>query len=394
VQAGNVRVETYATEGVERSFPTGAIQVVPPPETPGLPARAPHLIVPSQPSPVQTQVNVGEAAARAIEYYTQRFGPYPYSRLALTQMPGIESQGWPSLVFLSSYAFLNNEERAQLNFSPDRILLQQIIPAHETAHQWWGDLVTWSSYRDQWLSEGLAHYSALMMLEEKNPRGFREIMDKYRRDLIQQNKDGMSPAEAGPVTLGTRLLSSRLPEGYDAITYGRGTWLFHMLRTMLKDAAAESARPGHPRSQLDEPFVVALRKIRQRYEGKSISTREMLDVFAEDLPPSLRYEGKDSLDWFMNGWINGTSLPKLELKSVKFAPKGSGVVVSGTILQKDTPQDLITSVPVYGVLLGKQPILLGRVFADGEESSFHLSAPAGTHKILLDPYETILTAPK
>jgi hypothetical protein len=298
------------------------------------------------------------------------------------------------LVFLSSYAFLNNEERAQLNFSPDRILLQQIIPAHETAHQWWGDLVTWSTYRDQWISEGLAHYCALMMLEEKNPRGFREVMDSYRRDLLEKNQDGVSPAEVGPVTLGTRLLSSRLPQGYEAITYGRGTWLFHMLRSMLRDAAAESAHKGHAGDTSDEPFVAALKKIRQRYEGKSVSTREMMDVFAEDLPPSLRYEGKRSLDWFLDGWINGTSLPRLELKSIKLAPKGSGLLVTGTILQKDAPQDLVTSVPVYGVTVGRQPVLLGRVFADGEETSFHLSAPAGTHKVLLDPNETILTAPR
>lgn len=393
VQAGNVRVETYATQGVERNFPTANIQVIPP-VTSQLPTHAATVVVPTRPSPIQNQMSVGESAAQAIQYYSQRFGPYPYSRLALTQMPGPESQGWPSLVFLSSYAFLSNEERAQLNFSPDRILVQQTIPAHETAHQWWGDLVTWSSYRDQWISEGLAHYCALMMLEEKNPRSFREVMDRYRRDLLEKNKDGMSPAEAGPVTLGTRLLSSRLPQGYEAITYGRGTWLFHMLRSMLKDAAAEGAGKGHDHTESEEPFVAGLRKIRQRYQGKSISTREMLDVFAEQLPASLRYEGKDSLDWFLNGWINGTSLPKLELRSVKFGTKGSGLVVSGTILQKDAPQDLVTSVPIYGVVTGKQPVLLGRVFADGEESSFHLSAPAGTHKILLDPNDTILTAPK
>ena len=138
----------------------------------------------------------------------------------------------------------------------------------------------------------------------------------------------------------------------------------------------------------------ALREIRKRYEGKSISTREMLSVFAEDLPPSLRYEGKNSLDWFLEGWINGRSLPKLELRSVKLTPRGSGIVASGTILQKDAPQDLVTSVPLYAVLGNKTPVLLGRVFADGEESTFHLNAPAGTHKIVLDPYDTVLTSPK
>lgn len=391
--AGSVTVETYATPGVERDFPSAQITVIEP--DPSKPvSRRLQVVIPARPSPVQNEVTVGEAAAKAIQYYAERFGPYPYSRLVLTQMPGRDSQGWPGLVFLSSYAFLNREEREQLHFEPYRSVLQETIPAHETAHQWWGDLITWSSYRDQWFSEGLANYCALMMVQEKDPGGFRQIMEKYRRDLVEKNKDGMSAGEAGPVTLGTRLLSSRLPEGYEAISYGRGTWLFHMLRTMLKDAAApEGVRRGQGSSP-DEPFVRALRKLRQRYEGRSISTREILDVFAEDLPPALRYEGKSSLDWFLNGWINGTSLPKLELKAVKFTPKGAGSVVSGTILQKDAAQDLVTSVPVYAAIAGKQPVLLGRVFADGEETSFHLAAPAGTHKILLDPNETILTSPK
>ena len=103
----------------------------------------------------------------------------------------------------------------------------------------------------------------------------------------------------------------------------------------------------------------ALRKVRQRYEGRAISTDELVGVFAEELPLSLRYEGKKSLDWFLDGWINGTSLPKLELKGVKFTPKGTGLVVSGTILQEEAPADLVTSVPVYAVMAGKQPVLLG-----------------------------------
>ena len=392
-KAGDVIVETYATKGVERDFPTPRTQVIEPnPSDPS--ARVTEVIVPNNPSPAQNEQTVADAAARAIQYYAERFGPYPYSRLALTQMPGRDSQGWPGLVFLSSYAFLDQEQREQLHFEPYRILLQQSIPAHEAAHQWWGDLVSWSSYRDQWFSEGLANYCALMMLQERDPAGFRQVMEKYRQDLMVKNKDGVSPMEAGPVTLGMRLLSSRFPEGYEAILYGRGTWLFYMLRSMMKDAAAQEVGHKPQVGSTDEPFVRALRKVRQRYEGRAISTKELVAVFAEELPPSLRYEGKKSLDWFLEGWINGTSLPKLELKAVKFTPKGTGSVVSGTILQKDAPEDLVTSVPVYAVMAGKQTVLLGRVFADGEESSFHLPAPAGAHKIVLDPNETILTRPK
>jgi hypothetical protein len=47
-------------------------------------------------------------------------------------------------------------------------------------------------------------------------------------------------------------------------------------------------------------------------------------------------------------------------------------------------------VPVYAVVAGRSTFL-GRVFADGPETTFHLSAPAGSRKVVLDPYHTLLT---
>jgi hypothetical protein len=394
-QAGNVTVESYAAPGVEKEFPKAPVRIIEPDPavSPAL-KRPQEIMVPVPPSPARNALHVAEATAQALQYYSRRFGPFPYSHLALTQIPGPESQGWPGLVFLSSYAFLSEQERADLHMDFSRSILAQQVPAHEAAHQWWGDLIIWESYRDQWISEGLANYSSLMMLQEKNPAAFHQIMERYRQELVE-NKDGELPKDAGPVTLGVRLLSSRAPEGYAAISYGRGTWLFHMLRSMLLDVAAQGAGGGkHGRNNAEEPFVVALRKLRQRFEGKAVSTRELLEIFAEDLPPSLRYEGKASLDWFLHGWINGTALPKLQLESVKFTPRGNATMVSGTILQKNGSEDLVTSVPIYAVVSGNASVFIGRVFADGTESSFHLSAPAGTRKILLDPKQTILTAPK
>jgi hypothetical protein len=364
------------------------------PNPTGRPHAPPSLIAPLSPSPARNATAVAEITARAIRYYADRFGPFPYSQLALTQLPGRESQGWPGLIFLSSYAFLNREDRASLHMNPAGALIGELIPAHEAAHQWWGDLITWATYRDQWFSEGLANYSSLMMLQEKDPAGFRQVMEKYRQDLAEKNKDGNSTSDAGPVTLGSRLFSSHFPEGYDAISYGRGTWLFHMLRSMLQEAAENGGGKDASGKLEGDLFIRSLRKVRERYEGKTISTRELLNVFAEDLPPSLRYEGKPSLDWFLEGWVNGTAMPRLELQGVKFADKANVTAVSGVILQKDAPEDLVTFVPIYAVVPGKAPVLVGRVFADGPESPFHLSAPAGTHKLLLDPNGTILTSPK
>ena len=79
-------------------------------------------------------------------------------------------------------------------------------------------------------------------------------MEKYRRDLADKNKDGSFLKDAGPVTLGTRLLSSQFPEGYEVISYGRGTWLFHMLRSMMQDAE-DTGRKEPGRKAVEDPFV-------------------------------------------------------------------------------------------------------------------------------------------
>jgi aminopeptidase N len=298
------------------------------------------------------------------------------------------------LVFLSSFAFLSPAEEIDLHLDPLQAAFRRLVLPHETAHQWWGDLVGWRTYRDQWIVEALSNYSALMFLEAQNPEEFHKILEGYRADLLQKNKEDKALRDAGPVTLGLRLNSSHFPSGYEAISYGRGTWLFHMLRHMLLDAEVkQTPKVTRAASASVEPFVRGLRKVRERYAGKDITTTELLAVFEEDLPPSLRYEGRQSLDWFLQGWVQGTALPHFSLQSVKVTPRGSATLVSATLLQKEAPTDLVTAVPIYAVLGGRQ-ILLGRVFADGPETPFHLTAPAGTKKVVLDPNHTLLTTSK
>jgi Peptidase family M1 domain len=401
-RAGDVPVEAYAASGVERSFPQGSSQTLEPsPIVPSPLARrpAPITVAAPPPSPARNAQSVADSSARAVEFFAQRFGPYPYSSLALTQMPGETSQGWPSLIFLSSFSFLTPEEKSELHMSPVAKVLSDNVIAHETAHQWWGDLLSWKSYRDQWLFEALSNYSALLLLESESPQQFRLAMEKYRQDLLAKNEEGSPLADAGPVTFGTRLTCSHFARGYDAISYGRGTWLFHMLRSMLRDAVPSDAqrKSGGRAATLsgapaDAPFLHALARVRERFQERAINTREFLQVLAEELPPSLRYEGRKSLDWFYEGWVNGTAIPHLELQSVKYSPKPGGTAVAGMILQKDAPAELVTVVPVYAVLAGKN-VLLGQVFADGAETSFHFVAPPGTRKVVLDPYQTLLTRP-
>jgi hypothetical protein len=75
---------------------------------------------------------------------------------------------------------------------------------------------------------------------------------------------------------------------------------------------------------------------------------------------------------------------------VKFAHGAQGTRVSGTIQQNSAPSDLVTSVPVYGVVDDRQ-VYLGRVFAEGAETRFTFPAPAGMKQVVVDPYHTVMT---
>ncbi|MGD1214524.1 MAG: M1 family aminopeptidase [Terriglobales bacterium] len=401
-RAGNILVEAYGTKGVEKSFPKAQAEVIEQPVFPGAsPQRSrsmvPIIVTPPPPSPAHDVQAVADRAAKAIGSFSQWFGPYPYGSLALTQMPGNLSQGWPGLVFLSSFAFLSPQEQTDLRLDPVTRALDTQVLVHETAHQWWGDLVGWKSYRDQWIAEGLANYASLLMLEQQNPAQFRQVLEKYRRDLLSKNKDGERLRDAGPVTLGQRLESSHFPRGYDAISYERGTWLFHMLRSMLRDSeAASRSRKGRANSgaSSEEPFFRALRKIRERYAGKSISTQELMQVFEEELPRPLWYENRHKLDWFLEGWIEGTAIPELEAREIRITEKTGVTTVAGVIVQKDAPDDLVTAVPLYATTAGNALVFLGEMLADGRETGFRLIAPSDVRKIVLDPKQTILSAPK
>ena len=396
-KSGTAQVRAYGTVGVERTFPKAPPEVVQQLPSFAGSRTSPTVVLapPPPPSPARNAQGVADKAARAIDNFSQWFGPFPFGSLALTQMPGDLSQGWPGLVFLSSYAFLSPLEQADLHLDPMAALLSNQVLAHETAHQWWGDLVLWSSYRDQWLVEGLANYSALLLLEKQNPAQFRQVLEKYRGDLLSKNKDGEWLRDAGPVTLGHRLISSHFPGGYEAISYERGTWLFHMLRCMLRDAEG-TPRAGKGSAHPEEPFFRALRKVRERYAGKSVSTQQVIQIFEEELPRPLWFEKRRSLDWFLEGWINGTAMPRLEVRDVRITPKEKerGVSAAGVIEQQDAPDDLVTAVPVYGVTVSNATVFLGQVLADGPETSFHFNAPTGTRKILLDPRQTVLTTLK
>jgi hypothetical protein len=335
-----------------------------------------------RPDPAKEVRQIADQAATTVKFLSRELDPFPYPDLKVTQLPGLLSQSWPGLIYLSSLAFLDKDERraAGVHDPYVELLLSKLMLAHETGHQWWGDAVDWVSYRDEWIIEALANYSALLMLEKEDPSAMKITLDYYRDELLTTHSSGIT-ADAGPVTLGPRLTSSKFPDAYEKVLYGRGTWLIHMLRMMLRQASG---------GKDDALFFSALRGLLARSPTHKISTHDLQQAFEQVLPASLAYEKKKSLEWFFDSWINGAAIPELTLDHVKLVHAGGRVRATGIVRQTHGPKDLVTAVPVYAVDAQGRQQFLAFIFADDVETDFRLNVPAGTKRLLLDPDSTIL----
>ena len=71
---------------------------------------------------------------------------------------------------------------------------RRLVVAHEVAHQWWGDQVGWTSYRDQWISEAMASYAALLFGKERLGDKYSgvDLTAGWRSELTAHLPDGRS----------------------------------------------------------------------------------------------------------------------------------------------------------------------------------------------------------
>ena len=395
-KSGQTVVESFAGRGMENAFHV-------PPKVLGGDRRGPAMVVEPRPEPAAHAPLVAGDAARAIDFLSAHIAPFPYSSLALAQVPGQNSLGWPGLIFLSGFVYLSPEERRGLGLDPAyEITYNRLMLDHEVAHEWFGDAVMRRGYRDDWVMEAIANYFGLLMLEHDRRAGdTRVLLDHYRERLLSKSSTGRQIKDAGPVTLGTRLFSSRVPAAYESVLYGRGTWLLHMLRNILRppDCGSDEAAC---RAAADELFYRALRQLYLSHLGAAVSNADLQKAFEDVLPRPSWYEGRRSLDWFFRGWVNGTAIPRLELASVRIEQRAGKPVATGTLLQRDAPNSLVTLVPIYARVLSRPQgaqqqeerlVYLGAVFADGPETALRFSVPAGSRALVLDPFHTVLRQP-
>ena len=307
----------------------------------------------------------------SLRTYIDYFGPYPFDSLLVTETRTTGGQAFPGLVLLTFHVFggLHTGE-------------SELFRAHEVAHQWWGAGVDWESYRDQWLTEGFANYSAALYvlagLGEEDQ--FRDMLDAWRLDALGEvnvgqgygKRYGFVPAviresdgnESGPLVVGFRLRTTDTPFDYRLLVYEKGAFILHMLRMLLMDLETGD----------DRRFRDLMRGFVHDHMGGVASTRSFEAAVTEAFG--------EPMDWFFDQWVYGVDVPtyRPDLDVSPLRDAREPFVLHGTVRQEDVPPGFRATVPIRLEFRDREPIVR-RIRVDRPEVEVEIPIPAEPTRI-------------
>lgn len=300
----------------------------------------------------------------AVRIYNAYFGKLAYTRIAMTQQPaGNFGQAWPTLVFMPYIAYLDSTQRTQLmGLRGGTDTFWRYVGPHEIAHQWWGHMVGWTSYHDQWMSEGFAEFSTSLYVQyvRNDINKFIEFWEDQRKQIVEatQATKGIKPYTIGPVTQGFRLSNAKTRAAYQFLVYPKGAYILHMIRMMMYDQ-----RVGG-----DTKFREMMTDFIKTHYNKDVSTEDFKRIVEKHMTPAMDIDKNKRMDWFFNQWVYGTEVPAYSM-DYSIAPSGDGkAVVNAKITQSGVSKDFAMLVPVYADF-GKGWIRLGSAMINGNTST-------------------------
>ncbi|HEV1287313.1 MAG TPA: M1 family aminopeptidase [Bryobacteraceae bacterium] len=209
---------------------------------------------------------------KSLEYYTTNFGPYAHKEARIIEFPRVArfAQAFPgTMPYSESVGFIANLSKA------DDIDMVYYVVAHEMGHQWWAHQVVGANMQGATLlSETMAQYSALMVMEHEYGRDTMRKFLEYEMDNYLKNR--------GRETLKERpLLTVESQQGY--VHYRKGSVVMYYLKERIGEEAVNRA----------------LRKMIAKFAYRQPpypTSHDLVDAFNEETPEQFRYLIKDLFD--------------------------------------------------------------------------------------------------
>ena len=165
-----------------------------------------------------------EAATKILAWYDDYFGlKYPLPKLDLISAPGEVGgamENWGAILYSQNFLMMD----PGLSTAEDRQTVFNVV-AHETAHQWFGDLVTMAWWDDLWLNEGFANFMAVKASAALHPEWKPWLSAQAEKDqAIRLDARGSTHPIIRPIAS-----VAEAEQAFDSITYEKGESVLRML---------------------------------------------------------------------------------------------------------------------------------------------------------------------
>jgi hypothetical protein len=324
-------------------------------------------------------------AQLSMQIFSDYFGPLSLKQVHITQQTACNyGQAWPGVIYIPTCYYWSPTIRHQLGFQQNVGGYWDSVASHEVGHLWWGHAVGWNSYRDQWISEGFASFSASLFLQAaypKEPETFGKYWKAMLDQLTQKNAQGFRPIEAGPLTQGYRLDSGRTGAITANLIYPKGAYVLHMLRMMMWN-----------RDSADAKFKAMLRDFIATHKNRPIATEDLKASVEKHMLPEMNLDGDGTMNWFFRQYVYGTALPVYKLEQT-VNNSGGQTVLNLKITQSNVTDGFKMLVPLYVELTDGRVVRLGSATMIGNKT-IEQQVPLGNipvKRALLNYYYDVLS---
>ena len=251
-------------------------------------------------------------------------------------------------------------EAADMLFNSDTEQLRSLheLDAHETAHQWFGDLVTCRDWAHLWLNEGFASYYTILYEEQKlGADAMKYALWKEAQQVFQAN-------DTRPIVW--RDYGDPIQQ-FDSRAYPKGAWVLHMLRSQL---GADLYRK-------------CITKYLEKHRNGIVRTEDLQDVIEE-------VSGL-SFDQFFDQWLFHGGVPELKIDySWDAGSKLAKITVKQTQKLSDQVRLFRVPLPVGFTVAGQKEMLRFKADVSKEVEEFYFPLPSQPEMVRIDPDYTVL----
>ena len=225
-----------------------------------------------------------------LDFYSNGMEPFPYKELEVIEIPYHRHFFWQApagLVEITSEGLsptssgLDDRSNIIKRYASKG---QNSRYAHEIAHQWFGNLISWGTPYDNWLSESFAEYLSYLFMSEgaKDKTKAKVQLREWEIDVNECSEYssvyGASALNGDPVHTAC----------YTKLLYGKGPYVLHALRQDMGDP-------------IFKKMLYFMTKQAAKKPGLKVITEDVI-LFANALT------GKDYHPWF-DKYIYGTEIP-------------------------------------------------------------------------------------